>query len=156
MKHYYRKAIPLSKVRTPNGTEIPFVALTDSWAFLELDSETDEGKEFIPAIEKLMKARIGGIEEINEAQYTSMYTEKKSYLTPLLPTHLGGTRDGRESATPGNQILQDTSGVRVSRAAAEASKEQPTAPVIPDPPKAAPVAASKPTVGKLPKAAAAE
>lgn len=156
MKHYYRKAIPLNKVATSDGTVIPFDPLTDSHAFKEFDDAEQEGAYFISEINRLMKARTGGIEEITEEQYNSLYVEKKSTLKPLLPNFLGGLREGRETANPAGQTLLDTANVRVSPAEVEASKNQPTAPKEPAPaPAAKAVSSEKPTVGKLKAAAVA-
>lgn len=155
MKHYYRKAIPLNKVATSNGTTIPFVALTDSYGFLEVDDSESDGAYLVSEIARLMKARVGGIESITEQQYNSLFVEKKSTLMPLLPNFLGGQRDGRETANPVGQTLLDTANVRVKRAEVEASQDQPTSPKEPpiQPTKA--VSSDKPTVGKIKAAAVA-
>lgn len=145
-KHYYRKAIPASKIRDSAGEVIPFEALTTSYGFIELDDSNPKHKMWVGELDKMETQEKGGISKITEAQFAELYVQKKTLLKPLLPSWLGGTAgDGRQSLIPGNQISGDTNGKRANPVEAAKSKDQPTVKQMPasvDP---------KPTAGKLPK-----
>lgn len=145
-KHYYRKAIPASKIRDSAGEVIPFEALSTSYGFIELDDSDSKQKQWAGELDKMEVQNKGGVSRITEAQFAELYVQKKTLLKPLLPSWLGGTAgDGRQSLNPGNQTSSDTNGKRVNPAVVDKSKDQPTTkqmPVLVDP---------KPLVGKLPK-----
>lgn len=161
MKHYFKKAIPQMKLRDAAGEVIPFDALSQSWAFLDLDDADAKHKEWITLLDGAIKTRSHGVERITEGQWNELYVQKKTTnYKRNLPDFLGGFGgDGRGALQSGNSIAPDSAGKRVDLAEVEASKNQPHTPEEAEAraaAKAQPQQAPKPTVGKLPKAAATE
>ena len=163
MKHYFKKAYPQMKLRDEHGEILPFDALNLSWCFLDLDDthEDPKYKRWIDLLNNAIKAGKHGVERLSEGQWSELYVQKKTpNYKRNLPDFLGGLGgDGRAALRSGNSIAPDSAGKRADLAEVQASKNQPHTPeeaearVIA---KANPTQAPKPTVGKLPKAAATE
>ena len=163
MKHYFKKAIPQMKLRDELGEVIPFDALSQSWAFIDLDDSDPDPKykRWITQLDNSIKRRSDGVERLTEGQWNELYVQKKTTnYKRNLPDFLGGLGgDGRGALQSGNSIAPDSAGKRVDLAEVEASKNQPHTPEEAEAraaAKAQPQPAPKPTVGKLPKAAVTE
>lgn len=159
MKHYFRKAIPQMKLRDTGGEVIPFDAINQSWAFLDLDDTDLKHKEWIDLLDGAIKSRSHGVDRITDAQWSELYVQKKTTnYKQRLPDFLGGLGgDGRGALQSSNTVAPDSAGKRVDLAEVEASKNQPHTPEEAEARVAAKVTpAPKPTVGKLPKAVATE
>lgn len=139
-KAYFRKEIPQNAVRDTAGVKIPFVPVSTSVAFIELDDTDPTQARWITELRTVAKSGRLGVSAIDEATYLDM-GQKKIPLRSL-PGWLGGRGgDGRDEIS--DQTFQRVMGAppnqnklsraNVAPAAGAAKPPAATAPIHIDP-----------------------